>query len=239
MSGGFNPLPIALGGSAQLDLEVIQESFAESQGSALARERGTVAWVENHATARVLWDLYRLPQRLANQWDPKRMTDFLPRWEAILGIKPLKNESLLERREHVAAKMALVSAGTVQQVLTDYLQTTLGAIFVSVAYGSATTATTYVPGGASIAGGPTLLDGNANLPTMSPWASSLGFIAILISKPDQMSDEEFYARAASVYDDVDNLVGAWIGFDWVNDGPHGAGFYLDEEKNLDNQRFDE
>lgn len=239
MSGGFNPSPNVLGGSAALDLEAIQEGFADSQGSALARERGTVAWVENHAQARVLWDLYRLPQRLANQWDPLRMTDFLPRWEKILGIKPLKNETLLERREHVGSKMSLVSAGTIQQVLTDYLEETIGDIFVGVEYGDPVTAVTYVPGGASIPGGPTLLDGDLLPNTLSPWSSSLAYISILINKPASMTNDEFYERAARIYDDVDNLIGAWMRFDWVNDGPNGAGFYLDEDANLDNQRFDE
>lgn len=237
--GGNNPFPMKLGGAADGDLEVIQEAFAEALGSALAKERGTVSWVENHAIARVLWALYAAAQRLANQWDPKKMTVFLERWEDILLTSPLPTDTDAARRTRVGLKMSLIGAGTTGDILRTYLETAIPEIYVDLVFTDPLDATTYVPGGGSVpGGGPTFLDGDLIGPFMSPYASSVAYMAILIEKPDSMSDNTFYALAARVYDDVDGLIGAWMDFDWVRDGGNGAGFYLDENFNLDNQRFD-
>jgi len=236
--GGFNPFPMQLGGAADTDLEAIQNAYADAMGTAIASERGTVAWVENHATARVLWSLYGMAQRMANQWNPAKMTDFLPRWEKILGLSPTPGQSLHDRRDAVAAKFEFIGAGTQVSTLNDYLVRTIGDIFVKLEFTDPMDATTYIPGGGFVPGGPTFLDGNLIGPEMSPFASSVGHVAIVISKPQEMSTNEFYTKAASLYESANNLIGAWMRFDWVNDGQNGPGFYLDEDANLDNQRFD-
>lgn len=237
--GGFNPAPFKFGEASTTDLEAIQNALADAQGSAIARERGTLAWVENHATARVLYALYGLAFRLGNVNDPKRMTSTLPRWEKILQIVPSDSDTMVERRARVEAKLSLLSAGTTLQVINDYLTLVLGDMFIKLEFSDPLTATTYVPGGGSVSGGgPTFLDGDSADPAISPYASSLGYVAILLQRPENMTIELFYERAGRIYDDMDNLLGAWMDFDWVNDGPNGAGFYLDEDRNLDNQRFD-
>lgn len=237
--GGFNPAPFKFGEAASTDLEAIHNAFADSQGSALARERGSIAWVENHAMARVLYELYGQSRRLGNVNDPKRMTSTLPRWEKILQIFPSESDTQAERRARVEAKLSLLSAGTTLQVVNDYLTLVLGDMFVKLEFSDPLTATTYVPGGGSVSGGgPTFLDGDNADPAISPYASSLGYVAILLQRPANMTIELFYERAGRIYEEMDNLLGAWMDFDWVNDGPNGAGFYLDEDYNLDNQRFD-
>lgn len=237
--GGFNPAPFKFGEAASTDLEAIHNALADSQGSALARERGSVAWVENHAAARVLYELYGQARRLGNVNDPKRMTSTLPRWEKILQIFPSESDTQAERRARVEAKLSLLSAGTTLQVVNDYLTLVLGDMFVKLEFSDPLTATTYVPGGGSVSGGgPTFLDGDNADPAISPYASSLGYVAILLQRPANMTIELFYERAGRIYEEMDNLLGAWMDFDWVNDGPNGAGFYLDDERNLDNQRFD-
>ena len=237
--GGFNPAPFKFGEAASTDLEAIQNAFADTQGTSLARERGSVAWVENHATARVLYALYGLAYRLANVNDPARMTNTLPRWEKILNIAPLDSDTIVERRNRVTAKLSLLGKGTTLQVVEDYLTLVLGSMFVGLKFSDPTEATTYVPGGGAVpGGGPAFLDGDLADPRISPYASSLGYVAILLQRPENMTVELFYERAGRIYEDMNNLLGAWMDFDWVNDGPNGAGFYLDEDYNLDNQRFD-
>ena len=118
--GGFNPAPFKFGEAASTDLEAIQNAFADTQGTSLARERGSVAWVENHATARVLYALYGLAYRLANVNGPARMTNTLPRWEKILNIAPLDSDTIVERRNRVTAKLSLLGKGTTLQVVEDY-----------------------------------------------------------------------------------------------------------------------
>ncbi|MRG98201.1 putative phage tail protein [Polyangium spumosum] len=236
--GGFNPAPFKFGAASQTDLEAIQNAIAEAEGTSLAVIKGTVKWVENHATARVLWELYGATQKLANQWLPEKATDFLPRWEAILGITPSRFDDLEDRRRRVAAKLSLIGKGTTFQVVNDYLTTILGSIYQGLVFTDPMDATTYVPGGGSVPGGPTFLDGNTIDPQLSPYYSTVAYVAILLAKPDSMSEEEFYALAGRIYEDADNLFGAWVAFDWIRDGVNGAGFYLDEDNNLDGQRFD-
>jgi len=237
--GGFNPAPFEFGEAAATDLEAIQKALDDAQGSAIATERGTVAWVENHSTARVLLALYLLARKLGYINDPKRMTVSLARWEAILGISPLSSDTFASRRNRVEAKLGLLAAGTTLTTINDYLTKVLGDMYVGLEFPDPLTSVTYVPGGGSVSGGgPTFLDGNAVPAGISPWASSLAYVAIKLEKPGNMSEVDFYDKAVQIYNDMDNLVGAWMGFDWVRDGPNGAGFYLDEEHNLDNQRFD-
>ena len=237
--GGFNPAPFHFGNAADTDLEALHNAIADAHGSAIAKDRGSIAWVENHATARIFWELYLRAKKLGFINDPKRMTTTLSRWEAILRIRPFRGAADAERRIRVEARLSLISAGTSPRVVNDYLARVLGAMFVGLEYPDPETALTYVPGGGSVpGGGPTFLDGNAVGPTVSPYASSLAHVIVLLEKPMEMTEDEFYARAAQIYEDMGILVGAWMGFDWVRDGPNGAGFYLDEEHNLDNQRFD-
>ena len=237
--GGFNPAPFKFGQASSTELEAIQDALAESQGTAIVRERGSTAWVENHATARVLYALYNDARRLGNVNDPKRMTSTLPRWEKILQIFPSESDTLADRRARVEVKLSILSAGTTIQVVNDYLTLVLGDMFVKLEFSDPLTATTHVPGGGTVSGGgPTFLDGDNADPAISPYASSLGYVAILLQRPTNMTIELFYERAGRIYEEMDNLLGAWMDFDWVNDGPNGAGFYLDEERNLDNQRFD-
>ncbi|MDI3282105.1 putative phage tail protein [Polyangium sp. 15x6] len=236
--GGFNPFPMKFGAASQTDLEAIQNAVAEAEGTSLAVIKGTVKWVENHATARVLWELFGATQKLANQWLPEKMTDFLPRWEAILGITPSRFDDLQDRRRRVAAKLSLIGKGGNYQVVNDYLTTILGDVYQGLVFTSPLEATAYCPGGGTIDGGIVLLDGDTIDPQLSPYYSTVAYVAILLAKPDSMSEEEFYATAGRIYEDADNLFAAWVAFDWVRDGVNGAGFYLDEDFNLDNQRFD-
>jgi len=236
--GAYSPSPQTFGAANSSIIEAIQNTLAQAQGGGLTNDRGTILWLENHATARVLADLYGMVERLGNQWDPERMTTFLGRWEMILNIRPRRGATLQDRQRAVQAKLGLIGKGTDIASLNDFLSAQLGDIFVGLSYTDPMEAISYVPGGAVVPGGPTLLDGDTLPSNLSPYYSTVGYVAILLEKPVGMSNEDFYERAGSIYDTIDGLFGAWIGFDWVQDGPNGAGFFLDEDNNLDNQRFD-
>ena len=234
--GAFSPSPRSFGGASSTTLEAIHNALTEANGTAIAVSRGTVSWVENHATARVVHGLYRTAERLGSVNDPSRMTETLPRWEKILRITA--EGSLIERRSRVAAALSLISAGTAYQVLDDYLSDLLGEMYLGLSFSDPLTATTRVPGGGTVpGGGPTFVDGDLAGPMISPYSTSLAHVAILLAKPAEMSEDLFYKRAGSIYDVVDNLIAAWMRFSVVRDGPNGKGFFLDEPNNLDNQRF--
>ncbi len=52
-----------------------------------------------------------------------------------------------------------------------------------------------------------------------------------------MTDAEFYPQVGKIYQYLHILLPAWCNFDWFQDGINGAGFYLDEDYNLDNMRL--
>lgn len=230
MSGAYNPLPLQPGAEFEKIIELLQQGYESALGTALTTERGTLAWVENHATARVLADLSKAAIRLANQWDPDRMTDFLPRWEKILGIVPMPDATTQERREEIALRLSLTGEPPTYQVVYDFLSDLLGELFITLVQTSSSQASGYVEGGVSIPGGVTLSDGS--------WCSSIAYLAIEVQKPDEMTDAEFYPLVGKIHKYLHTLLPAWCDFDWFRDGVNGAGFYLDEELNLDNQRFD-
>lgn len=230
MSGAFNFSPETYGGEANVhDTELLLEALLEADGSALAKGVDSYVWAERFAEARVLHYLWSTARRLRYQSDPERMTDFLGRWERILKITPQPGATDTERRARVAAKLAIFGQSATTDVVVSTLSAVLGSAFVSVVRTNSADATGFVPGGAVIPGGATLGDGG--------WYSTIAYLAIETAKGD-LSDAEFYARVGLVAEILDDLLPVWVTFDWFLDGPSGAGFILDEEANLDNQRFD-
>lgn len=236
--GGFNPAAFKFGNAKETTLEAIQKALAESKGTSLTDLEGTINWYENHAEARVLYDLYLAAERFSKQADPYTMSEHvLQRWEKIFNINPTRFDTLDSRRTKIALKFELIGKGTRHDVVFDYLTRTLGPIFKEIIYTDPINANSYCPGGGFIPFGPVIFDGNLLPNTVSPYYSTVGYIAILLEKPDTMSETEFYDKASKIYDELDNIIGAWITFDWIREGVNGPGFYLDEDNNLDNQAF--
>lgn len=236
--GGFNPFPMKFGNAAQTTLQSIREDLARAYGTALETEKDTVLGCEIEAEARVLWDLYCLVERFSYFGDPDRMPEeILVRWEKIYGIPISDFDTLPVRRRRLKARFLFEIQPNTRGAIQAYLEDTLGDIFQGFAFNDPATTDAWVPGGAVIPGGPVLQDGNLLLNT-SPYQSKVAHITVLVVKPNKMSEEEFYDRVGSVYNALDGSVGFWNTYDWVRDGVNGIGFYLDEENNLDNQRFD-
>lgn len=234
MSGAYNPLPLQPGAEFERIIELLQQGYESALGTALASEYGTLAWVENHATARVLSDLAKAAIRLGNQWNPEKMTDFLSRWEKILGIVPLLNATQNERRTEVALRLSLVGEPPTYQVVYDFLSELLGELFIGLVNTSSSEATTTIN---TISDGYTLsIPGGATIP-YGDWRSSIAYLAVLVQKPDEMTDAEFYPQVGKIYKYLHILLPAWCTFDWIQDGPDGAGFYLDQDYNIDNMRL--
>lgn len=229
MSGGFDPAPRHFGGSAGQLSEVLLDALLEANGSAVTTEQASYAYAECFAESRCLTYLWELNQRLANQWDPVRMTDFLARWESIYETKPLSTDTPNDRRAKIAAKLAAYGLPATQQVVTDLLSVVLGEVFVGVVLTPSTIALGQCPGGATLPGGVTLADG--------PWYSTIAHLAVETIQPAGMPDTTYYETVGQVRAYLDNLIAAWCSVDWFKDGVHGPGFFLDET-NLDVERFD-
>jgi hypothetical protein len=230
MSGNFNPSPKTFGASTGSIEEAILDGLIEGNGTGIASDVDSFAWAKANAKARAIAYLTHLNRRAANQKDPLRMTDFLPRWERILGLRPAHGTDATTRRAAVKAKMELYGQPGTQQVVSDLLTIIMGDIFVGLVHTTSASAMGYVPGGVIVPGGVTLASGG--------WYSTIAHLAIETVQPANIDDAAYYEAIAGIAAFLDPLLPVWVTFDAFLDGVNGAGFYLDEEKNLDNQRFD-
>lgn len=229
MSGAYSPSPQYFGAASGSDLEQIHSGMLDDLGTAYNVEPDSYIWTYALTYARAMQAMWSMNQRLANQWTAAMLTDFLPRWEAILGLSSEGND--VQRRARVAAKFLSFGSIPTQTAVSDLMDLILGddvyVGLVNVApedgYGS-------VPGGAVIPGGAILADDD--------FRANTGYIGILVSQPDAMSDDELYATVAQVGEFLDGFLPAWIDFAWIrNHSGLGEGFYLDQFENLDNDYF--
>lgn len=239
--GGFHPYPRRYGGGRPL-LEVQVESLARQRGTALdATNPDSIAWLECMAIARALvFDGWYTNQRLAYQWDPRKMTDMLPRWERILKLRPGPDATDSERRAEVLKHFERFVGLTNHAKLLTELEAALGPVFVGIEYISTSNAIVTVPDGSYPWG--SVVPGY-------PWSSSIAHILVRLQKPDGYTEGDFYDAAAKVVPIFDAIMPADKTVDWyraptggapinVVGGPSAAGFYLDQEANLDNHVFD-
>lgn len=242
--GGYSPYPRRFGGSGNDGnkplLQIIHESLNAQRGTAFdANNDETIVWLENMAIARAItFDGWGTNERLANQWDPDRMTDMLRRWEKILKIPVPADATESARRAEVKKRFESIGRLANHARLLDRLTTELGAVFVAVEYISIANAVILVPDSTypfGAVGG-------------VPWYSTVAHILVRLTKPAGYTEGDFYEAAARVSTILDPIVPAWVSFDWyrapeigtpinVTGGPSAAGFYLDE-RNLDNSVFD-
>lgn len=129
--GGYTPFPLRMGQS---------EAIAKSITDALNRGRGTAldttelaspVWVENHAIARAIADVWHTNERLSLQTDLARTT-MLERWEAIFGIIPSPAQTDRERREVLAERQSRTGKATDLQRIEDILALLMPDITTSV-----------------------------------------------------------------------------------------------------------
>jgi hypothetical protein len=237
MAGGFNPAPTLAGGEAGHIVEVLVDDLLEADGTALAKDETAYLYAERMAEARCIAYLYSTLERAKNQSDPMRMTDFIPRWESILGVYPLPGDSYGVRRARIGAKLAIGGELPTRQVVNDLLTSLLGtSVYLGIVNTSSSEAVGYVKGGCTIPGGVTLPDG---VPLGITWYSTIAHVLFLVSQPAAMDDTDFAAALGQLRQSVDDLLPAWVTWDWVEDyDGSGEGFYLDDLHNLNVERFD-
>lgn len=138
-TGPFTPGERYGAGEGNSDAPLLQrvfESIAAQRGDAYDQTTLSKVGAENMAYARaVTFDGWGTNQRLANGFDPQRMTlasGMLPRWERIFGINPLPTDSEVVRRARIIAAWAKIGQTNAVQAVTDALSAALGPVFVGV-----------------------------------------------------------------------------------------------------------
>lgn len=240
--GGYHPYPRRFGGG-KTDLETVHESLNAQRGTAFdASNSTTLVWLENMALARaIVYDGWHTNARLAAQWDPRRATDMLARWERVFGILPDPASTEQDRREELTRRWQRFGSNASHAKLSEELTARLGDFFVAIEYLDISLAVVHVPDGTYPWG--TVAAG-------APWTSTVARILVKLQKPAGATEGQFYEKASLVFPILDALVPAWVTFDWyrapaspyaaisIAGGPSAAGFYLDADHNLDNSIFD-
>ncbi len=233
--GGLAPYPERYGAGSKR-LERILRALNNARGTAYDTSQTSNVYAENMALARALDAAWSTNQRLANQWDPERITTSLARWEKILGLHPYVTDTDAERRARIADRLLHVGVPKTHQEVYDRLHDVLGAdVFVAVRYIDINNAVRFFPG--SIPAGP----------EEDSWYATIAHILVHVQKPDAMTEGEFYEKVKDVHRVMDAIAPAWATWDWYRNGEgHSglwaedaeAGFFLDDDHNLDNQIFD-
>lgn len=222
MTGRFSPGFERYGGGTQ-GIRVLLDGLNASRGTAYDTSDNGVVYAENEAIARVLWNAWEQSRRFANQFDPARMTDLLPRWEKIFGLTPLDTDSVVARRAAVAERWARIGVVPTRTEIVDRLRAVLGDIYVAYETIAAEDAVMWWPGGTPN--------------PLAPWYSTTARVLVQVRRPAGMTLGEFWGRLGSINPIFDQLGPTWITWDWYLEGSTG-GFVLDDELNLDHERFD-
>ena len=172
-TGRFSPI-WRTGQNSESFFEQILDSLNQARGTAYSvydpTNTNTAVYIENYAIAKAIQDLWESNQRLANQFDPLRMSAFIDRWEKILGIVYNPASSIQQRKAVIGAKMSILANAPIAQAVADLCSVYLGNMFVEIVNSYASDNCGGVPGGATVPGGVSLPD--------DLWFSPISTVAI-------------------------------------------------------------
>lgn len=235
--GGLSPFPSPYGGGEPV-AETILRSLNQGMGPAYDTSEGTMVYAENANVAREIAAAWATNQRLSNQGDPRRVTTCLARWERLLSLRVDPSDSDVTRRDRVGDHVYRFGQPATHDYVVDLLTSALGSFFVDVKYITYAEAVITVPDGTYPWG--TVVSG-------APWSSTVLHILVKTQKPSGYTEGQFYSTVGQVFQTLDPIVSSWCTFDWYRNGAGHtgvwstdteAGFFLDDESNLDNQIFD-
>lgn len=230
--GGQNPGYERYGGGTP-NLKRLVDSLNSQRGTAYNTDQSSNVYAENMAYARAINHAWSDNNRLANQWDAQRMTDFLPRWEKIFGIVPDPLDSLQARRAVIANAFLRLGQQPGYQAVYDACLAAVGSdVFVGIVH---TTSAAGVNGPAVVwtpDTTPAWPVGNVDPSHVLTWYSNIAHVLIQVQQPASMGDAEFSGRVGKLWPILDSFLPAWVTWDWfkvIHAGGTVKGFFLDEE----------
>ena len=200
-------LPYRCGNSDRADLQQIAASLLAQRGNAVTSQVGSILWVEVQAHARAIYNIWAVNQKMAYQFDPNKMTDFLSRWESIMGFAALPTDTIQARQQRIAARFASINKNPDEQQVKDLLNGFLGDLFLELITGSAATSYVQVPGGSAITGG-------VQNVASGPWLSNIQQLFIEVIKPNNILNSQFYSTVNTIFPILGSYLPAYDTFDW-------------------------
>jgi hypothetical protein len=210
-------VPIKAGNSNRQDLQEIANSLLNARGQALSHDVNSIVWIETQIIARAVFHAWAANQKLANQSDPNKMSDYLTRWEKILQLLPLPTDSITTRRSRIAAKFSSLNQAPTTQAITDLLKANLAGVFAALINIADTASASAFPGGSSII--------NSQASTNAEWFSTISSTFIETIQPTYMTDAVYHNLVNQLYGLLTNYLPASCTFDWflTSFSDNGAG----------------
>lgn len=204
-------IPLRCGDPNRKDYLNLIDTLTQSRGDAISDDPDAIVGAEIRAQALIIYYLWCLNNKFANQLNPNTMSDYLERWEVIMGLRALPTDTVQDRRNRIAAKMKLISKTPNSQNVIDLLTSALGSVFLTIINTVAASAQAGFPSGTSITGGITNI-------TNTTWFSTVNNLFIEVQKPSYMASNQFYATVNQIYTLLQNFLPAYMGFDWFWNG---------------------
>lgn len=200
-------LPLRAGNSNRSDLQAIVTSLLAQRGDAITNEVSSVVWIEAQSHARAIYNLWAVLLKMSRQFDPRTMTDFLSRWESIMGLAALPTDTIQDRQARLTAKFAMINKPPNTQNVKDILELALDGIFLDLINTTDDQAIAAFPGGVPITGGITnILD--------ESWLSTIQKLFIEVIHPSYMNDNTFYNTVNQIAPLLNSFLPAYDTFSW-------------------------
>lgn len=198
------------GGNSNNVFLAVHNSLNTQRGTGYDVSEGGIVWCENLALAKVIAYLWQANKTMTLNFDPQSMFSFINRWEKILNIQPLSNQTIVERQRRIAVQFLLFSKPPTPQNVVDFLKLIIPRSFINVEYNNPLNNQGFFPGGLSVPGGVTLADG--------PFMSYLNQIIIRIWQPRDhnnnllMTNGEFQNQQKVFYTFLNNYLPTYVGY---------------------------
>lgn len=136
--GGYTPGAERYGGSTPV-VATIHAALNAARGTAYDVTESSPVWVENMAIARAIANVWNTNELLGNQFDPRRATVTLARWERIYGISPAPGATDADRCATLAALVERTGVNANYQEILDRLTAAVAPIPVSISHDTPST----------------------------------------------------------------------------------------------------
>lgn len=237
--GGRAPFPVRCGGG-NIGVRAIHQSLNQQRGTGYDVSEDSPVSIINLSTARAIDAAWKTNERIANIANPLTMPEeLIPRWEHIYKLPFDGSLSIVQRRQRMLKIAVLRGILANKAYIQTRIEEELGDVFVDIEYADISIAHISVDD----AGYPF-----GSVSPYTPWSSTVAHVLVHTQQPSGYSDSDYYRAVGKVFGILDPVLPAYVTFDWyrrpvstpiaVAGGASEAGFYLDDEHNLDNNVFD-